>query len=193
MKIKLHVGGGEMRSYTPAAVDSAAGTMEVVVHCHGDSPASRWASALRAGDAASFMGPGASVAAPPSVLPWAGFFGDETTIGLVEALSREIPASTPIVGAIEAHAEDIASVAGLRVGAVERASRHGDALVAYLADLELPPGSGVIWLSGEASGVLALRQALLARGATREQLCIKPYWSLRGKAHRKELERTVLR
>jgi len=182
-----------MRSYTPARVDSVAGTMDVVVHCHGDSAASRWAAALQPGDAATFMGPGSSVAAPPDVLPWAGFFGDETTIGLAEAILSAIPESTPIIGAVETLAEDMAAVSGLRIEAVERASRHGDALVAHLADLELPSGAGVIWLSGEASGVLALRAALLDRGMGREQLCIKPYWSLRGKAHRKELERTVLR
>lgn len=193
MKIKLHVGGGQMRSYTPAALDSAAGTMDVVVHCHGDSAASRWVSAVRPGDDASFMGPGASVAAPPDGLPWAGFFGDETTIGLAEALTRAIPASTPVLGAIEVQADDMAAVTGLRLDAVQRGERHGDALVAHLADLELPSGDGKIWLSGEASAVLALRQALLERGVGREQLCIKPYWSVRGKAHRKELERTVLR
>ncbi len=185
VKIKLHVGAGNMRSYTPASVDSTAGEMDVVVHVHGDSAASDWARGLKAGDEVSFMGPGKSVEGPSGPLPWAAFFGDETTIGLAEAIVDAHEDGTPILGAIE--------VASLPLAGVPRAQTHGEALVAYLDSLALPEGEGRVWLSGEASSVLALRKALLDRGVTREQLCIKPYWSVRGKAHRKELERTVLR
>ena len=192
-KVKLHVGDGAMRSYTPAAVDRASGRMDIVVHVHGDSAASRWANAVREGDEVRFVGPGASMPGAGGEVPWAGFYGDESTLGLAERLLGTLPESTPIFGAIEITEVDAIAVEELPLDAVLRHGEHGPALTRHLAGVELPPGPGVVWLSGEASSVLTLRQALLDRGLTREQLRIKPYWSLRGKAHRKELERTVLR
>lgn len=193
VKIKIHVGDGQLRSYTPAAVDAAAGSMDLVVHVHGESAAGAWARALKVGDDVHFVGPASSMPGPDGPVPWAAFYGDETALGLAEAILAALEPDTPVLGAIEAAPEDCAAIEALPLDAVIRGDSHGDALVAHLADATLPQGPGVVWLSGEASSVLALRQALLDRGLVRKQLRIKPYWSLRGKAHRKELERTVLR
>lgn len=192
-KIKLHVGHGEMRSYTPVVPEGADGTMDVVVYAHAEGAACRWVRQLTVGDDVAFIGPSTSVRGPDGPLPWACIYGDETAIGLAEALLGALPAGTPVVGALETGAEDAAALTDSRLDAVSRGQAHGDALVAHLKQLDLPPGDGVVWLSGEASAVLRLRQALLDRGVVREQLRIKPYWSLQGKAHRKKLERTVLR
>lgn len=192
-KLKLHVGDGAMRSYTPAAVDRESGQMDIVIHVHGDSAASRWANAAREGDEVRFVGPGSSMPDAGGAVPWAGFYGDETTLGLAERLLGTLPEGTKIFGAIETTDADAIAVDELPLDAVVRSGEHGPALTRHLGSVELPVGAGVVWLSGEASSVLALRKALLERGVSREQLRIKPYWSLRGKAHRKELERTVLR
>lgn len=192
-KVKIHVGEG-LRSYTPSSWDTETGTVEFVVHVHGDSAASRWARDLAAGDTVRLMGPARSVdgvvdAAPP----WAAFYGDETTIGLVEAIAEALPAGTPLLGAVEVHGGDLAATGHLPIDGVTRNGTHGPALVQHLAQAPLPDGEGIVWLSGEAGSVLALRKALLDRGLERRQLRIKPYWSRKGKAHRKQLERTVLR
>ena len=192
MKIKIHVGDGQLRSYTPAAVNAEAGTMDVVVYVHGESPACLWARSLAVGDDMHFVGPASSMPGPAGRVPWAAFYGDETTLGLAEAITDALGPDTPVLGAIEVTPEDRAAVEPLRLDAVVRDGDHGTALVSHLADASLPEGPGMVWLSGEAGSVLALRGALLERGLTRGQLRIKPYWSLRGKAHRKELERTVL-
>ncbi|MEM9455479.1 MAG: siderophore-interacting protein [Myxococcota bacterium] len=195
-KIKLHVGQGVMRSYTPARVDRAGRSMDVVVHLHGRGPASAWASRLRGGEEVSFFGPARSMAAGlEDEPPWAMFLGDETAIGLAQAMTEACEPCTEIFGAIELHPDDLGAVdaLGLPLRAVPRDDDEpGPALVDWLAQTWVPPGDGVVWLSGEASTVLELRTALLERGLSRSQLQIKPYWSMRGAAHRKRLERGAL-
>ncbi len=193
-KIKLHVGDGAMRSYTPARVDPEQGTMEIAVHLHGSGLASAWAESLRSGDTVSFMGPARSMPPLREAAPWAVFLGDETAIGLACALVDAHGATTEILGAVELDVLDVPAVQalGLSLDAVPRQGEHGRALIDWLAHTALPPGPGVAWLSGEANAVLALRIALLERGLDRSQLCIKPYWSRHGKADRKKLERGAL-
>ena len=57
-----------------------------------------------------------------------------------------------------------------------------EALAAALQAAELPPGTGHVYLFGEARVVLALREVLAARGVPGEQVSAKAYWG-RGKAN----------
>ena len=132
-KIKLHVGGGQMRSYTPAAVDASRGTMDLVVHAHSDSAASQWARTLREGDEVAFIGPASSVAGPDGPLPWAAFYGDETTIGLAERIFEEIGDGTPRLGAIETAAADLPAVESLPLQGLARGEASGDAFGSSVA------------------------------------------------------------
>ena len=52
----------------------------------------------------------------------------------------------------------------------------GAQLVAALAAVPLPPGTGHAYLAGELGVVAAMRQALLARGLEADQISAKPYW-----------------
>ena len=191
-KIKIDVGEG-FRSYTPACIDSAERLLHILVHAHGDSAGSRWARSVAAGDEVRFVGPARSLDGAVGDAPWIAFFGDETALGLAEMVARGRPSGVPMYGAIEMHHEDCVAAEQLPIPAIPRDGAHGGALLERLASHPLPNTDGVAILSGEAGSVLALRQALLDAGLTRSQLRIKPYWSLRGTAHRKELERTVLR
>ncbi len=192
-KIKVHVGDGEMRSYTPARIDAAVGEMDLVVFAQGDSAASRWVRNLQPGHAVPFLGPGSRISAPQGQEPWVAFYGDETAIGLAEALFADLDPGTPVLGAIETHPGESEAVSHLELVAVPRSSEPGGGLVEHARTVELPDGPGVLWLSGEATAVVSLREAWLQRGVPRDRMRIKPYWSVRGKAHRKTLERTVLR
>lgn len=193
-KIKAHVGDGQMRSYTPCAFDPANGRMDVLVHAHGDSAGSDWARALAPGDEVAFVGPSHSLdGRVPEGTPWIAFYGDETAIGLAEAILDALPAGVVPLGALELADADLRAADALPLDAVRRDAEHGPALVHHLETLAVPAGEGLVFLSGEASSVLSLRAVLLDRGLSRQQLRIKPYWSVRGKAHRKRLEKTVLR
>ena len=191
-KIKVHVGDGAMRSYTPASVDPHRGRLDIVVFVQGDSAASRWASALHRDDTVHFLGPASSISGPSGDEPWVGFYGDETAIGLAEAIMGAA-ATHVVLGAIETRPGDVAALDHLSLDAVPRGPEVGTGLVEHARTLEIPHGPGVVWLSGEATSVLALRTVLLERGVPKTRLRIKPYWSVRGKAHRKTLERTALR
>ncbi|MEM7153843.1 MAG: siderophore-interacting protein [Myxococcota bacterium] len=189
-KIKINVGGGTMRLYTPSRVDPAARRMEVVAHVHGHGPGSRWVERVRAGDAVSFIGPAHSMPiefGPPP--PWALFFGDETALGLGQALIEGADPETHIFGAVELAREDLKAAAamGLPLDAIARGRVHGEALVDWLDYQSFPPGDGIVWLSGEANSVLELRHALMSRGIAPGALRVKPYWS----AYRKTGRRLV--
>lgn len=191
-KIKVHVGGGQMRSYTPAAIDRDTGLLDLVVFVQGDTAASEWVRRLGHGDVFHFLGPASSISGPTGEEPWVGFYGDETAIGLAEAILAA--ASTDVsLGAIETRPGDLAAVEQLPLAAVPRGAEVGAGLVEHARAVAIPNGPGVLWLSGEATSVLALRTVFLERGVPKARLRVKPYWSVRGKAHRKTLERTALR
>ncbi len=130
---------------------------------------------------------------PEAAPDWALFLGDETTIGLAAACLEALPETAPVLGAIEVSADDVGALSafGVPLSPVVRSERHGEALLVWLAQTTLPPGQGVVWLSGEADSVMALKSALLARGVERSALKIKPYWSTRGHAHRKALQKRL--
>ena len=191
-KIKI-AAGATLRSYTPARVDARAGWMDVVFFLHGNGAASDWASSVCVGDTTGFLGPARSMPTPEVVPDWAVFLGDETTIGLAMACLEALPQSVSISGAIELAATDAGALQslGLPLHPVLRGGAHGDALLSWLSGWSLPAGEGVVWISGEAGSVMALRKAFIARGVARSVLKIKPYWSTRGHAHRKELQRQM--
>lgn len=126
------------------------------------------------------------------------FLGDETTLGLAEALIHDLPPGTPVTGALELAAPDTGAIAAtqLPLTAVVRPSEmhRGQPLLDWLAHQKLPadPRSGIIWVSGEVSSVLRVRDALRERGIEKPQVCLKAYWSVRGNAHRKQVERRDL-
>ncbi|MFT5679759.1 MAG: NADPH-dependent ferric siderophore reductase [Myxococcota bacterium] len=191
-KIKL-AAGPKLRSYTPARVDAAAGWMDVVFFLHGNGATSDWASAATAGDSVGFIGPARSMAVPHDAPDWAIFLGDETTIGLAAACLDALPDGAAVLGAIELAADDAGALPafGLPLSPAIRGTTHGEALLAWLSQTPLPTGQGIAWLSGEASSVLALRSALMERGMDRTALKIKPYWSTRGHAYRKALQKQL--
>lgn len=193
-KVKFDIGDGETRSYTPSRWDAEEGLMECVIHLHGKGAASAWASRLEVGEEVRFVGPSRSMPAPKVPVPWAMFFGDETAIGLAQALVEGLPQGIKAHVAIEVEEGDARGLEGLpfAVQTVLREQEHGSALLRHLQSLEMPEGEGIFWLSGEADSVLLLRRALLAEGVARERLLIKPYWSTRGKEHRKRLEKGAL-
>lgn len=188
-KIKIEA-GNKMRSYTPARVDTKAGWMDVVFFLHGNGPASLWASSVSVGHPARFKRPVKSMRSAKKTPDWAMFLGDETAIGLAAALLEDLPETVQVVGAIEVDALDSEAVEafGLTLNVAIRQQQHGAALLNWLSQTEFPEGRGMVWLSGEANSVRALKLALAKRGPPNVKFRMKPYWKNKGHSHRKALE-----
>lgn len=190
-KIKVDV-GGPMRSYTPAEFTDERLRFTGVVH--GGGPGSQWLDDLRVGDPVRFLGPARSLPAAGRDVEWAAFLGDETTLGAAEALLAALPPQVERHGALEVDEDSVDAVRSMElpVDALRRSNR-GDALLRWAHGFRIPPGRGMVWLSGEATSLVPVKRALLDRGLERSMLRVKPYWSVKGKAHRKVLERGELR
>ena len=192
-KVKLKVDGWS-RSYTPARVDAEAGWMDIVFFLHGNGSASQWAANVTEGESVRLIGPADSMPGPKGTPDWALFLGDETAIGLAAALLEALPKSVTVLGAIEV--DDIDSDAveafGLPLNAAIRTEVHGESLLEWLQSTELPDGEGMVWLSGEAISARALKRVLKNRALDRVRFKTKAYWSCKGHAHRKALEKNQL-
>ena len=191
-KIKIRV-GSHARSYTPARVNAQEGWMDLVFFLHGNGQASDWASSAQKGMEIGFLGPVKSMPYVEEDPDWAIFLGDETTIGLAISLMEGLPPSVQKYGAIELDQEDSDCLEriDLDLHPAIRHGEHGSALLKWLNTMKSLEGEGVVWLSGEVTSVRVLKQVLLDRGMERVQIKIKPYWSLRGHKHRKEIQRVL--
>ena len=191
-KIKIKV-GIYLRSYTPAKVNSELGWMDLIFHLHGKGKASRWAEHVRVGAPVSFIGPADSMPFVDQPIDWCLFLGDETTLGLSMALLNALPKTVRRFGAIEMDAQNLGalSVLQLPLNPIQRDEYYGYALIQWLSLVNIPDGEGVVWISGEAQMVRNLRLALITRGLPPEQIKVKAYWSLKGHAHRKPLQRVM--
>ncbi|MEM1034466.1 MAG: siderophore-interacting protein [Myxococcota bacterium] len=192
-KVKLHVPPGVLRSYTPSGGDRAAGTLDVVVHLHGQGPAASWAASATEGEKIGLLGPKPSLrttAGSGSLRPL--FLGDETALGLMCALVDGLSAAARPFGAVEVAAEDVDAVAALDLPltAVPRVGNHGEATRAWLRDADLEGVDGG-WLSGEVDAVAAWVDDVVARHVPRQAIRAKAYWSVRGHDHRKRVERSA--
>ena len=108
---------------------------------------------------------------------------------MAKALIDALPESVSTMGAVELDASDAAALDAfeLPLNPAIREGQHGAPLMEWLEQTPIPEGKGVIWLSGEAITVLALRQALQSREGMQAQVQVKAYWSVKGHAHRKAL------
>lgn len=84
-KIQVQLGGWIQRTYTPIDWDAENGRTRILVYLHADAPGTRWARALRKGDACVVFGPRKSIERSRLLGP-VMFFGDETSLGVASAL-----------------------------------------------------------------------------------------------------------
>jgi NADPH-dependent ferric siderophore reductase len=101
------------------------------------------------------------------------------------SLPAEVPATVILEVPGPGDQQELAAKADVRVIWVHRDGRPaGDpsGLASAAAEVPLPPQAGHAYLAGEARLVLALREALAARGLDGDQVSPKAYWGL-GKAN----------
>ena len=176
------------RRYTIRALDLARRLLTLDVVRHSGGPGERWVAAARPGDRIEGIGPRGKIFLAPDA-DWHLFAGDESTLSAFFAMAGSLPAGRRALLILEVPGpqdeQDLATRADAEVTWLHRPGRPaGDAaaLVAAVSEAALPDGRGHAYLAGEARTVLALRDALQARGLAPEQISPKAYWG-RGRAN----------
>jgi NADPH-dependent ferric siderophore reductase len=176
------------RRYTIRHFDSASNTVTIDVVRHGDGPGERWIASARPGDRIEGIGPRGKVFPSPAA-DWHLFIGDDSALPAIMAMTESLPGDSEATLVLEVPGpedeQELLAPARTRISWLHRLSRPAGepaALVAEAGELELPAGNGHAYLLGEASVVLALREALAARGLPEDQMSPKAYWG-RGRAN----------
>ncbi|MCP3059405.1 siderophore-interacting protein [Myxococcus sp. K38C18041901] len=178
-EVEFRVSATEFRHYTPSLLDAQHGIMEVVFYLHGQGPGSAWAQGLKAGDAVDILGPGGRLAVDPDADSHL-FLGDETCLGLFQAMVRALPSPLRLSGAVEVEpgCEDWLEKVGVPLTAVTRepGGARGEALCAWLG--RNVRKEATCYLAGHAGSIVRLRQELLERhGLDKRALRSKAYWA----------------
>jgi len=172
-KLQLMLGGWTQRTYTPLDWDVDNGRTRILIYLHGDAPGTRWARALRQGDACAFFGPRKSVRLAPSASPVI-LFGDETSLGLAVALSAQ--ATTHMLFEVGKRSDVQAAIAQLQLhhAGVESEVHARDAHMAAL--LQAHPMADVV-LTGKAASIQQMGHLLREHGVTAARRQSKAYWA----------------
>ena len=184
MKIFVPVPGSPdpaMRTYTVRRFAADALELDIDFVLHGNGPAADWAARCRPGDELMVAGPRGTYRPDPAV-QWRILAGDESALPAIATIleaTRPGPPAQVLAEVAEADGE----AAGLLPDGVDAHWLHraagapGDALAAAVAELELPPGDGEIWVGCEASAMRRIRRHLLdMRGLARGALHTRGYW-----------------
>jgi NADPH-dependent ferric siderophore reductase len=176
------------RRYTIRSLDPTNLRLTLNIVLHGQGPGEQWLRAARPGDTVEGIGPRGKITASPSA-DWHLFMGDESAMAAILAMTESLPATAAATLVIEVpnpdDEQDVLGSAAIRVSWLHRLGRQaGDPalLTAEAAEVELPTGAGHVYLFGEASVVLRLREILTGRGIAPDQISPKAYWG-RGRAN----------
>jgi NADPH-dependent ferric siderophore reductase len=161
-------------------------TMNIVLH--GEGPGERWVTTARPGDTIEGIGPRGKITPSPTA-DWHLFMGDESAMPAILAMTESLPSDADATLVIEVpdpdDEQEIFTRATIRASWLHRLGRKpGEPgfLAAEAAEVELPAGAGHVYLFGEASVVLKLREILGSRGIAADQVSPKAYWG-RGRAN----------
>jgi NADPH-dependent ferric siderophore reductase len=171
------------RTYTVRAWDAEAGELTIDFVHHGDEGlAGPWAAAARPGDRVQLLGPGGAYAPRPDA-DWHLLAGDESAIPAVAVALERLPAGASAlvfleVAGPEEEQHDLVVRPGVELRWLHRGTAApGEPLVAAVREMSLPPGSGHVFVHGEAFAVRELRRHLKAeRGLDPAWTSISGYW-----------------
>jgi NADPH-dependent ferric siderophore reductase len=172
------------RRYTIRATDPARRLVTLGIVRHDGGPGERWVAAARPGDEIEGIGPRGKIF-PVEGAAWHLFAGDFSALPAFFAMAGSLPAGQRATVILEVPGpgdeQDLAAAADAAVTWLHSGGRPpGDpsALARAVTDVALPPGTGHAYLAGEARLVLALREALAARGLPADRVSPKAYWGL---------------
>jgi NADPH-dependent ferric siderophore reductase len=176
------------RRYTIRSLDRAALTLTLNIVLHGQGPGERWLRSARPGHSIEGIGPRGKITTSPTA-DWHLFMGDESAMPAILTMTESLPADADAMLVIEVPDPDDEQEpfagARTRVSWLHRlGGKAGEPalLATEAAEVELPRGAGHVYLFGEASVVLRLREILGGRGVAADQISPKAYWG-RGRAN----------
>jgi NADPH-dependent ferric siderophore reductase len=147
---------------------------------HGDGPGMRWAEAARPGATIDAIGPRGKITLVPDA-EWHLFAGDATAVPGTLAMLEAVPAAQPARAFLQVDNADERQPFARTRDPNEVTWHYGDVddrpLTSTLTEANLPAGRGHAYLAGEVSLVLALKNALLSRGWSADQISAKAYWN----------------
>ena len=172
------------RRYTIRDTDPARCLLTLGIVRHDGGPGERWVAAARPGDEVEGIAPRGKIF-PAAGAAWHLFAGDFSALPAFFAMAGSLPAGERATVILEvpgrADQQELAAKADVRVLWLHRGGRPpGDpsALAGAVAEVPLPPQAGHVYLAGEAGLVLALREAVAARGLDGDRVSAKAYWGL---------------
>ncbi len=184
--LMVAVDGGRpvRRRYTIRDTDPARRLLTLGIVRHDGGPGERWVATARPGDEIEGIGPRGKIF-PADEAAWHLFAGDFSALPAFFAMAGALPAGERATVVLEVPGpgdeQVLAAGAGVRVIWLHRDGRPGgdpSALARAVAEVPLPPGAGHAYLAGEARLVLALREAVAARGLPPDRVSPKAYWGL---------------
>lgn len=174
-------GTDQVRAYTPRRFDAARRELEIEVILHGDSPGSRWATAARPGDAVDLRGPGGRGHTVDPSTSWHLLAGDACAVPAIGMVLEALPATARaiVVVEVDAAAEErpLPSLAPVQAWWVRAGEVPGEALETAVRSIDLPEGTGQVFLACESGIMRRIRQHLIqTRGLAPASLHTRGYW-----------------
>lgn len=170
------------RTYTVRAWDPRSRKLTIDFVVHGQKGlAGTWAATATPGAEILLNGPGGAYT-PSTDADWHLLAGDESTLPAIAASLPRIPVGVPVHAFVEIagpqEEQDLDAPDGVEVQWLHRGDRPvGALLVEAVTALEIPTGTGHIFVHGEAGMVKTLRRLLrVERGLPMESLSISGYW-----------------
>ncbi|MEP7244436.1 MAG: siderophore-interacting protein [Gammaproteobacteria bacterium] len=179
-----------MRTYTPRRFDRDSRELDVDFVLHGEGPASTWASQAAVGQTLTVAGPGRNYVVDPGA-DWFVLAGDDSAIPAIATILEQLPPTAQVTVFIEVvDAKDehrISAASNATVTWLHRGEDNkiaGTLLEARLRDLQLPPGSGRIYVACESGAMRRIRRHLLTeRSLSRDHVVTRGYWKLGATDH----------
>lgn len=168
-----------MRTYTVRGFQPGALTIDFAEH--SDGPATAWAQRAEVGESFQISGMARSGFVPDPGSEWCVFLADHAALPAVAAILESLPAGLTTLVMVELEdpqdALELESAAELEIRWLTEDGGPCAQLVAAARKLELPAGSGEVWVGCEAGSMREIRAHMLGElQVSPRALHTRAYW-----------------
>lgn len=176
--IKVRVGYGVYRDYTPAGWDEDIRTCTLYINAEQDGPGAQWIRALREGDRITYIGVGATMHKPMPAAEMIAL-GDMSSIGHYLAL-QQLAGNRKLKGAItiadENHREEFREYFNWDIQPVKKTDSGGlSSILKWTSDKALDHSN--VYISGHIPTCIRLRKELKKREDAPMGIQVQGFWT----------------